>query len=88
MKLAAQLNLTFNGFRRFELVHILLSDPVEMKRYESIMDGLQIEFNKLLNVSEMVNETTNSMSSAMSALKDLNIQSENLNKLILSLKSV
>ena len=40
------------------------------------------------NVSEMVNETTNSMSSAMSALKDLNIQSENLNKLILSLKSV
>lgn len=49
MKLAAQLNLTFNGFRRFELVHILLSDPVEMKRYESIMDGLQIEFNKLLN---------------------------------------
>ena len=49
MKLASQLNLTFNGFRRFELVHILLSDPVEMKRYENIMDGLQVEFNKLLN---------------------------------------
>ena len=49
MKLAAQLNLTFNGFRRFELVHILLSDPIEMKRYENIMDGLQVEFNKLLN---------------------------------------
>ena len=31
IKLAAQLNLTVNGFRRFELVHILLSDPIEMK---------------------------------------------------------
>ena len=44
--------------------------------------------HSIINVSDMVNDTSSSMSSAMTAIKELKNESQNLNNLIVSLKMV